>query len=106
MKLSPKHELFCLYYHATRNHKEAAARAGLLLPDRTGLKLLESEAIRKRIEELDEQKGFKQEAIRGLKRIAFGSITDAVRLILDEENTEDIDSLDLYMVSEIKRPKD
>lgn len=104
MKLSSKQELFCHYYHITRNHKEAAARAGFLLPDRTGLKLLASQDIRRRIRELDGQKGFRQEAIRGLKRIAFGSISDAVRLLRDEE-IENLDGLDLFMVSEIKRPK-
>lgn len=106
MKLSSKQELFCHYYHLTRNHKEAAARAGYMLPDRAGLKLLTLESIKQRIEQLDRQTGFKQEAIRGLKRIAFGSITDAVKLVLSQgEDIGDLECLDLYMISEIKRPK-
>ncbi|HOA33054.1 MAG TPA: hypothetical protein PKO20_00430, partial [Clostridiales bacterium] len=42
----------------------------------------------------------------GLRRAAFGSIADAIRLMFDENlNPEELDGLDLFCVSEIKRPK-
>ena len=40
-------------------------------------------------------------------RLAFGSVADAMKLMLCEEamSTEEIEKLDLFNVSEIKRPK-
>ena len=41
------------------------------------------------------------------RRLAFGSVSDAVRLLLHEAGDEplDLDRLDLFLVSDIKRPK-
>ena len=60
------------------------------------------DAIRQEIERLSQQERGTASAIDGLKRIAFGSVTDAVRLVLSPEPSE-LESLDLFMVSEIKR---
>lgn len=44
--------------------------------------------------------------LRGYGKLAFGGISDAVRLMFCEEaNAEDIQQMDLFNVAEIKRPK-
>ena len=44
---------------------------------------------------------------KGLRRLAFGSVADALKLMLCEETmtAEEIEKLDLFNVSDIKRPK-
>ena len=43
----------------------------------------------------------------GYRRLAFGGISDALRLLYMERPTdEELKSMDLFMVSEIKKPKD
>lgn len=43
---------------------------------------------------------------RGYERLAYGSIADAVRLILEEEpDRSALGKMDLYNIAEIKRPK-
>ena len=44
---------------------------------------------------------------RGLMRLAFGSVADALKLMLCEDSmsAEEIEKLDLFNVSDIKRPK-
>ncbi|MGN0532942.1 MAG: terminase small subunit [Eubacterium sp.] len=48
-----------------------------------------------------------KEVCEGLRRLAFGEIKDAVALLFesDENILASLDSLDLFNVSEIKRPK-
>lgn len=48
-----------------------------------------------------------REVGEGLRRLAFGEITDAVSLLYksDEEIISELPGLDLFNVSEIKRPK-
>ena len=104
-KLTPKERLFCRYYQLTGNYREAAAKAGYSRPEKAGAKLLETKRISR---ELSEQKigpPIAEEVFRGLRRIAFGNISDAIKLLFAEELPEDIDSLDLFCISEIKRPK-
>ena len=45
-------------------------------------------------------------AMKGLERVAFGSVSDAVRLICGGAQISELDSLDLFLISEIKKPKD
>ncbi len=114
-KLKAKEKLFCIYYQKLRNPKEAAIKAGYnLLPELNGTKLLERKEITDCITELEE-KSKKDEltlcAAAGLKRLAFGSIDDCIRLMFadfsDTDNTEQfIRTLDLFNISEIKKPKD
>lgn len=47
----------------------------------------------------------KIEALAGLRRLAFGRINDALALLSDEQGEILTDRLDLFNVSEIKRPK-
>lgn len=46
-------------------------------------------------------------AASGYYRLAFGSIADAVSLLFtDSPSKEELNKMDLFSVSEIKRPKD
>ena len=106
--MKPKENEFCELFCLTANPREAAFRAGYkLFPEKKALQLLRSSAVRKRIEELKaEQTGAKEDFKTGLRRIAFGSVADAVKLMLAENVTEqEIEGLDLFNVAEIKRPK-
>lgn len=110
-KLNKKQGLFCLYFACTRNVREAAAKAGFtLFPERAGLKLLQREEIREEIQRLlsgGEKEGFSRLARSGYERLAFGSVADAVRLLFAGEDfdAEKLDSMDLFNISEIRRPK-
>lgn len=106
MALTPKEKEFCRFYSVCGNHREAAARAGMAFPDRAGLKLLQRQDIIDEISLQKESAGRIADASDGLRRIAFGSVVDAVKLIFSDDGyTADIEGLDLFMVSEIKRSK-
>lgn len=46
-------------------------------------------------------------AAAGYQRLAFGSICDAISLLYKSDpSKEDLEGMDLFLVSEIKRPKD
>lgn len=48
----------------------------------------------------------KEQILSGYERLAFGSVADAIRLLLsDEPDTFKLDKLDLFNIAEIKRPK-
>ncbi len=105
-KLTRQEESFCLYYAALQNPAQAALLAGWLPREAllTGLSLLGEPHIINRLAELGGGRGCQARA--GLCRLAFGSIADAVRLVLsDEENQPNPDTLDLYNVSELRRVK-
>lgn len=54
----------------------------------------------------DEKHTQRKKLMEGFERLAFGNITDAIRLLFcDELNTRTLNKLDLFHVSEIKRPK-
>ena len=108
-KLSAKEELFCLYFAGSRDPRGSAARAGYSLsPERAAAKLLSGVAVRKRIEELQNQRSANlAEVTEGYRKLAFGSVADAVSLMLCDElpDKATLETLDLSMVSDIKRPK-
>lgn len=53
------------------------------------------------------EKLFARLASLGYQRLAFGNISDAVSLLFSERPTaEQLRNMDLFMVSEIKKPKD
>ena len=56
---------------------------------------------------MEEEKLSKQKKlVEGLERLAFGNVTDAIKLLFcDELNTRTLNKLDLFHISEIKRPK-
>ena len=46
-------------------------------------------------------------AATGYQRLAFGSAADAVSLVYEQEpDRERLEKMDLFLISEIKRPKD
>ncbi len=105
--LNAKEKLFCLYYEKTRNGRESAAHAGYeIMPQRAAIKLLNREDIRKEVKKLGKPATL-DEVCSGYRRLAFGSVADALRLIYTEEipNIEEFEKLDLFNVSDIKRPK-
>ena len=107
--LSQKQLAFCHAFVRTRNLREAAVAAGFLLfPEKAAEKLLSAKPIQAKIQELEQAFSVQRaELIAGYRRLAFGSIADAVRLLqqIDQDAPLDPDTLDLFSVSEIKRPK-
>ena len=98
--------MFCLYSAVHYSPKEAAARAGLTNPEKSGLRLLAKSSIKQRIEELLRPKIQLSEVESGLRRMAFGDISDVIRLITAEKVSElEPEKLDLMLVSELKYSK-
>lgn len=105
--ISEKEKLFCYMYIIYGNAKEAAVRAGYKRnPERTGARLLSARYVCKEIARLKDTLS-EMGATAGLNRLAYGSVNDAVKLLREDTiNSSDIDSLDLYAISEIKKPKE
>ena len=82
--MKPKENEFCEFYCLTENPREAAFKAGYrLFPEKKGLALLRNAAVRNRIAELKKEgkNSAKEDFKTGLRRIAFGSYADAVKLM-------------------------
>ena len=103
-KLKPKEELFCRLVATGCSPTEAAARSGYAKAKKAADKLLSRRDIQNCIDHF-RQKQKLCDAKAGYARLAYGSIADAVRLLYSEELPENIDELDLYAISEIKRSK-
>lgn len=109
-KPTAREMLFCYYFHQLRNGREAAVRAGYLpaIAENAALKLLQRKDIHRVLKGLDreyEKDRLQNDIISGLKRLAFGSVSDSMKLIFQDEPPE-LEGLDFFSVSEIKRPKD
>lgn len=107
--MTDKERLFCFYYAEDGDARGCAARAGFVVaPRRSAARLLAREEIRNEISRLEKEKrATSSEVEKGLRRLAFGSVADALKLMLCEEtvSAEEIEKLDLFNVSDIKRPK-
>ena len=105
-KLTKKELDFCRHYVRLRNPKEASLRSGFtLLPEYRGVALLSRKEIKDKITQVEKECPATSNLVSaGLQRLAFGSVSDAIRLILsvNDNNSPDMDSLDLFNVSEIK----
>jgi len=106
-ELSAKEKLFCTYYSLNCNGREAAAKSGYLFPEKTALRLLKRKEIKSFIDELDKQRrADKKDIAQGYVRLAFGCVSDAIKLLYAEETEkEKIEEMDLFNISEIKRKK-
>ncbi len=107
-ELTEKERLFCAYFADDGDARGCAARAGFSVsPKRSAARLLAREEIRAEIARLENEKKATGAVEKGLIRLAFGSVADAMKLMLCEESlsAEIIEKLDLFNVSEIKRPK-
>lgn len=109
MALKEKEKLFCTYYSESRNARNAAAKAGYgILTHRSAAKLMSREEIRKEIEQIDRTRLVSaEEVISGYRQLAFGSVADALKLVYYDERPDkyELESLELFNVSEIKKPK-
>lgn len=106
--LTRREEFFCWHYAATQNAREAAVKAGFnpLLAERWAARLLKRGEVCARIGELTQRKGSAKDVRKGLERLAFGSIADAVALLLAEDSGAlNPEKLDLFSIAEIKKPK-
>lgn len=106
--LAERELLFCAYYSNTHSAREAAARAGYRRkPELNGLRLLEKDCVRAEIERLELKRRTAQEIREGYRRLAFGPVTDAVRLLfLDEAPSPgQLEEMDLFSIAEMKRPR-
>lgn len=108
-ELTEKEKLFCELYLKTGNSREACARSGYIFAEKTASRLLKRKDILSYISKCEKAKGKISADVRqGYMRLAFGCISDAVSLLFlpEEEFTkESIERLDLFNVSEIKKPK-
>lgn len=107
-KLTEKERLFCSYYAQGGDARGCAARAGFTLsPQRSAARLLAKDEIQAEISRIEKDRRAAHAAARGLYRLAFGSVTDALRVMLCEGTLtpEDIEKLDFFNVAEVKRPK-
>ncbi len=105
--MTSKEKLFCIYFASGRSPSEAAAKSGFRFGERAGLKLLKREEIRNEIRRCIQQRSDeKQDVSEGYYRLAFGCSGDGIKLLFKDEVTEEeIDSMDLFNISEIKRKK-
>ncbi|MGN0576285.1 MAG: terminase small subunit [Ruminococcus sp.] len=107
--IKQKRKKFCCSYVLLGNVREAAISAGFpadtALMD--GVECLESADCKRLISKLRLLLADSGSVISGLKRLAFGSCSDAVYLVFADElpPAEVISGLDLFNVSEIKRVK-
>lgn len=108
-QLTAREKLFCILFASSRDERGSAARAGYKVsPQKAAARLLGREDIRCEIEALGASRRLgSNEVCEGLRRLAFGSCADAVRLMLCEAapSAEKIEQLDLFNVAEIKKPK-
>ena len=98
-KLTEKEKLFCSYYAQGGDARGCAARAGFILtPQRSAAKLLARGEIKAEILKAEKDRKNSYDAARGLHRLAFGSVTDALRLMLcdGEMTAEEIEKLDFF----------
>ena len=78
-----------------------------MFPERSALRLLRRTDIVQEIARIDKQRETTQNDIAiGYQRLAFGCISDAVCLLFsDDVSREEIEKMDLFNISEIKRKK-
>lgn len=99
--------LFCEILSDCGNLSEAAYKAGYkICPEIAARRLLMKDYIKERLQSIKAEKNITINEVRnGLRRVAFTSSADAVKLIFSEDNIPDIDSLDLFNIAEIKKPR-
>lgn len=102
--LTKKEKDFCRFYVTLQNSREAASNAGYGMLSRfAGEKLMMKKEVKDEIARLNKLNEDLSCAKQGFRRLAFGSVADAIRLIDGER--DNLDSMDLFMVSDIKLVK-
>lgn len=109
-KLTRQERQFCCYYVSSGDSKQSAVLAGCRdNPEAWGENLLCRDEIADEIAKLlvIRKKTVSSLAVTGYKKLAFGSIGDAVSLLyMENPDVEKLKNMDLYCVSEIRRPKE
>lgn len=109
-RIKGKEREFCVCFAETGDAELSARLAGYKLSPRSkGTKLLSRDYILDEIERLIGRKKRLSKALAsvGYSRLAFGGISDATSLLYKCNLSEDeFKELDLFMISEIKKPKD
>ncbi|MDR1805203.1 MAG: terminase small subunit [Clostridium sp.] len=98
---------FCRAFAETRDTRAAAVLAGIEDWESAG-SLFDKAQIRSEIARCEKLRAVRRAELQaGIRRLAFGSITDAVRLLLSDEppTLQELERMDLFNVSDIKRPK-
>ena len=107
--LTAREKLFCSYYVNSGNYKEAALLAGFRQPEKAASSLIMRDDINEMIRKIYDARteSCRRKARAGYERLAFGSISDAVKLMFENDIPDgNFDAYDLFNVAEIKRPKD
>lgn len=109
-KLSGREKEFCKAFLDCGNVQRSARLAGFdKNSEQAGQKLLDKKEVVAEIERLAKQreKLLSGMAFSGYARLAFGSIADAVSLLyMDKPSKAELEKMDLFLVSEIKHPKE
>lgn len=107
--LSQREKLFCNCYIEFSNPQDAAISAGYAKEKafEAGSNLLNEPLIRSFIKKQRRQHSAlaHETAKSALQRLAFGRTNDIISLVISEEMPDDVDNLDLFGVSELKKVK-
>ena len=108
--MTGREKKFCSLFLGSGNSKLAAEKAGYTGDcEQKGEELICRPEISAELERLSRlrEKSLANMAAAGYQRLAFGSICDAISLLYKSDpSKEDLEGMDLFLVSEIKRPKD
>lgn len=108
--MTRKEDKFCCFYSSNGNVRLSAVMAGYSSnPEQTGQQLLTRGDIAGRVKEYRDTRAndLRLMALLGYERLAFGSIADCIQLLYMEAPTlQRLEAMDLFMISEIKKPKD
>lgn len=108
--LTPREKLFCVYFVNSADAEQSAIDAGYgKNPLQKALMLLSRSDVADEIANLAKvnERVMSKVARCAYKKLAFGSIADAISLLyMDSPTKKQLQDMDLYMVSEIKKLKD
>lgn len=108
--MTKKEDKFCCYYSSNGNVRLSATMAGYVNnPEQVGLQLLMRGDIANKVNEYRNTRlnNLKFMALIGYERLAFGNISDCIQLLyMDKPDLKTLENMDLFMISEIKKPKD
>ena len=108
--LNQREKLFCCYFANTQSVELSAKKAGYRKnPFIKGQQLLLREDVVDEIKNLmvARKELYASLAYSGYQRLAFSSVSDAVSLLyMDSPDKKTLENMDLYMISEIRKPRD
>lgn len=108
--LTEREKQFCYNYVNTGNVQSAALKAGYKVnPEIVGTRLLCRQDVNDALDNIYKQKkkNLIYKAFNGYEKLAFGDISDAIKLVYSNDlSIKEISKMDLFNISEIKKPKD